>query len=169
MSRPHKSHRRLHSPLSFQPFFPIFLPSSSFFHQSVISPSGHAEPLHPARQKRRLHRKHVTDARHIHLISISLLLGETHQEALKLYEKYIFMFRVMFPAYRVIACRPEAASRRGSMLIMYLFSFFLAFQSPSFRTYPARLILIKKYMLGISPEGFSGRHTRFGGVFLLRL
>lgn len=39
------------------------------------------------------------------------------------------------------------------------FFFFLAFQSLSFRTYPARLIIIKKSMFGISREGFSGRHT----------
>lgn len=41
-------------------------------------------------------------------------LRETHQEPLRLYEEYIFMSHLMFPACHVIARVPEAVGCRGS-------------------------------------------------------
>lgn len=116
LSQPHKSLRRLYSS--------FFYPSDflSFLHQSVIS----LRPwraTRPPRPKRGFYKKHVTNVQQIHFLSFFFCLRETHQEPLKLYEKYIFMFHLMFPACHVIARVPEAVGLLWIMLITYTFTF----------------------------------------------
>lgn len=110
LSQPHKSLRRLYSSFFILPKF------LSFFHQSVFSRRPcRVTPSTTA--KTWLYSKHVTNVEQIHFLSIFFFfccLRETHQEPLKLYEKYIFMFHLMFPACHVIACLPEAAGCCGS-------------------------------------------------------
>lgn len=79
-------------------------------HQSIIALQPQ-RAIHPPWPKCDFYRKHVTNVQQNNFLSF-LYHRETDQEPLKLYEKYIFMFYLMFPACHVSV--PEAVGCCGS-------------------------------------------------------